>query len=133
MFYYYDDNFFENLKKPDFQPPKSVFKYVWSILFILMGISFILILYTPQSTTKVFGLAVFILQFFINLSWTVVFFKNHNLSKSLILAYILTFLVFAMLIIFFKLSILAGILQIPYFLWLIFACILNKKILELNK
>ncbi len=132
MFYSYDDNFFNNINKPDFQPPKWIFKYVWSTLFLLMLTSFLIILFRPASGDKYIAVGIFFMQLAFNLYWTKAFFTEHNIKKALIVAVILLILVAAMIFFFFKLSFLAGFLQIPYLLWVGFACILNKVILNLN-
>ncbi len=132
MFYIYDDEFYNRLKKPNFEPPKWIFKYVWSVLFLLMLASFIIILLKPASNLKYAAIVVFFVQLAVNLYWTKAFFKEHDIKKALITAITLTILVFAMIILFFRLSFLAGYLQIPYFLWLLFACALNKVLLDLN-
>lgn len=132
MFYNYDDDFFEKIPKPAIQPPKWVFKYVWSVLFLLMPVSLFIIVLKPQTLTKYLALVIFFLQLAVNLYWTRVFFKEHNIKKAFITAVILTILVAVMLVLFFKLSFLGGFLQIPYFLWLIFACVLNKLLLDMN-
>lgn len=132
MFYNYDDDFFEKITKPAIQPPKWIFKYVWSVLFLLMLVSFFIIVLKPQTLTKYLALVIFFLQLAVNLYWTRVFFKEHNIKKAFITAVILTILVAVMLVLFFRLSFLGGFLQIPYFLWLIFACVLNKLLLDMN-
>ncbi len=132
MFYNYDDDFIEKITKPAIQPPKWVFKYVWSVLFLLMLVSFFIIVLKPQTLTKYLALVIFFLQLAVNLYWTRVFFKEHNIKKAFITAVILTILVAVMLVLFFRLSFLGGFLQIPYFLWLIFACVLNKLLLDMN-
>ena len=132
MFYNYDDDFIEKITKPAIQPPKWVFKYVWSVLFLLMLVSFFIIVLKPQTLTKYLALVIFFLQLAVNLYWTRVFFKEHNIKKAFITAVILTILVAVMLVLFFRLSFLGGFLHIPYFLWLIFACVLNKLLLDMN-
>ena len=132
MFYSYDDNFFNNLNKPKIQPPKWIFKYVWSLLFILMGISFVIIIFQKNSLTKYVAVIIFFIQLLLNLYWTKVFFIEHNLKKAFSIVISLTIIVLIMILYFFNISILAGAIQIPYLLWLIFACILNKMIINLN-
>ena len=132
MFYSYDDNFLNNLNKPDFQPPKWIFKYIWGVLFLLMLASFIIILLKPVSTDKYIAAGIFFLQLALNLYWTKSFFTEHNIKKALVVAIVLLILVAVMIFFFFKLSFLAGFLQIPYLLWVGFACILNKILLNLN-
>lgn len=133
MFYIFDNNFYNNLQKPSFEPPKWVFRYIWTVLFLLMLASFIIIMMNPASTSKYAAVAVFFLQLALNLYWTKVFFGEHKIKKALIVATTLTVLVFIMIILFLRLSFLAGLLQFPYLFWLLFACFLNKIILDLNK
>ncbi|MBS5860530.1 tryptophan-rich sensory protein [bacterium] len=133
MFYTYDDEFFNNIIKPALVPPKWVFRYVWTILFLLMFAALIIIMTKPASLIKYFSIGIFFLQLAVNLYWTKVFFKEHNIKKALAVAILLTVLVFVMIIFFFKLSFLAGFLLLPYLFWLGFACILNKLLLDLNK
>ena len=133
MFYTYDDEFFNNIIKPALVPPKWVFRYVWTILFLLMFAALIIIMTKPASLIKYFSIGIFFLQLAVNLYWTKVFFKEHNIKKALAVAILLTVLVFVMIIFFFKLSFLAGFLLLPYLFWLWFACILNKLLLDLNK
>lgn len=133
MFYIFDNNFYNKLQKPSFEPPKWVFKYIWTVLLLLMLASFIIIMLKPASTTKYAAAAIFFIQLAVNLYWTKVFFQEHNIKKALVVAITLTVLVFIMIILFLKLSFLAGLLQFPYLFWLLFACFLNKIILDLNK
>ena len=132
MFYFYDDDFFNRINKPSIQPPKWIFKYIWTVLFLLMAASFIIILFKPQSEVKYVSFFIFFIQLFLNIFWTKVFFKEHNLKKAFVIAVILTIFVLLMIIYFFKLSFLAGLLQLPYLFWLVFACILNKILIDLN-
>ena len=133
MFYTYDDEFFNNIIKPALVPPKWVFRYVWTILFLLMFAALIIIMTKPASLIKYFSIGIFFLQLAVNLYWTKVFFKEHNIKKALAVAILLTVLVFVMIIFFFKLSFLAGFLLLPYLFWLGFACILIKLLLDLDK
>ncbi len=132
MFYFYDDDFINKMEKPLIQPPKWIFKYIWSVLFLLMAASFIIILFQETSAIKYAAIAIFFVQLFLNIFWTKVFFKEHDLKKAFVTAVILTIIVFLMIIYFFKLSFLAGLLQLPYLFWLVFACILNRLLIKLN-
>ena len=132
MYYSYDDKFFEKITKPSITPPKFVFKYVWSVLFLLMFVSFFIILFKEQTYLKYVALGIFFIQISVNLYWTKVFFIEHNIKKALFIAILLLILVAIMIILFIKLSLIAGILQVPYLLWLGFACVLNKLLLDLN-
>lgn len=129
----YDKDWYDSLVKPKFQPPAGIFAPVWIFLYIIMTVSFILILISPFKWTNIFAYIFFIVQIIINLQWGTVFFKEHNLRKAFLLCVILTFLVFLTMLIFFHISKLAGILFLPYFLWCCFATLLMFEILELNE
>lgn len=129
----YDNNWYNSLAKPKFLPPPWVFAYVWTILYILMFVAFILVIKKPFEWTSIFAYLFFIAQLIVNLIWPIVFFKEHNLRKAFIFCVILTFLVFLTMLTFFNISKLAGILFFPYLLWSIFATILSFEILERNE
>jgi translocator protein len=129
----YDINWYSNLAKPKFQPPKWVFKPVWTLLYILMLISILLISFIHFKWLHIFAYLFFIAQLIVNLSWVPAFFKEHNLRKAFLLSVLLNFLVFITMLVFFKISKFAGILFLPYFLWCCFATILSFEILERNE
>lgn len=129
----YDDNWYNSLNKPKFQPPPWVFAPVWTILYIFMFVAFFLVLIAPFKWTSIFAYLFFILQLTVNLSWSPVFFKEHNLRKAFLISAILTFLVFLTMLTFFNISKLAGVLFFPYLLWCIFATVLCFEILERNE
>ncbi|MFR1673270.1 MAG: TspO/MBR family protein [Candidatus Gastranaerophilaceae bacterium] len=128
----FDNNFYQNLIKPDFQPPQWLFKPVWIILYILMGVSLFIVSRHAQSSLKWAAIALFLIQLMLNLSWSPLFFVYHKIRSALFICILLTITVFFMIIVFSKLSLIAAILQIPYLLWLIFASILNAAIVKLN-
>lgn len=130
---HYDKDWFDSLNKPKFQPPAKIFAPVWTILYILMGLSFILVIFAPFRWTNVFAYLFFVLQLYVNLQWPITFFVEHNLRKSFLVAVLLAFLVLLTMLVFFHVSKLAGILFLPYFLWCCFATILSFEILELNE
>lgn len=129
----YDKDWYNSLIKPKFQPPEAVFAPVWIFLYIIMSVAFILVLLSPFRWIHFLAYFFFIAQFLVNLLWVPVFFVEHNLRKAFLLAALLTFLVFATMLIFFRISILAGILFLPYFLWCCFATVLAFEILERNE
>lgn len=125
-------DYYELLNKPDFFPPAPVFGIVWPILYLLMAVSFVLVALSPNSDNKVYAILLFIIQLIINLSWTKIFFIDKNLDAAFAVCLLLTVSVIIMTVLFFRQSFWAGILQIPYCLWLIFACFLSYNIKVLN-
>jgi len=125
-------DYYGMLNKPSFAPPAITFGIVWPILYLLMAVSFVLVALSPNSNNKVFALILFVIQFVINLSWTRIFFIEKNLEMAFWVCVVLTVLVITMTAVFFKQSLWAGVLQIPYCLWLIFACVLSYSVMKLN-
>ena len=125
---------FENVIKPNFSPPGIIFPIVWTILYILMGISSYLV--CCNKTDKKFiknACSIYILQLLVNVLWSPIFFRFNLYFIAFIWILLLIFLVINMIITFYKIKPLAAILQLPYFFWLIFAAILNFSIFILNK
>ena len=127
----FDNEFYKNLKKPNFTPPSSIFKLVWPVLYILMAISLFLILIS-SSALKTMAVSIFIFQLFLNIVWSPVFFIFGKIRLALIISILLTVSVLFMMFIFYEISVLACFLQIPYFLWLCFATVLNWNFVKLN-
>ena len=122
---------FKLLSKPLLNPPSIVFPIVWTILYILMGISYTLLL-TSGTNTKETKMAYF-LQLFFNALWPILFFTLKWRLIALIWLIVLDILVLNMVIKFIKHNKLSGIIQIPYLLWVLFATYLNWAIYLLNR
>lgn len=115
---------FDNAVKPPLTPPSFLFPIVWTILFILMGISSYII-YRSDSTDKLQALVVYGLQLGFNFFWGIFFFNFIAYLFSFIWIMILWFLIILMIKKFYKISKPAALLQIPYLLWVTFAAYLN--------
>lgn len=122
---------FVNLKKPILSPPGIIFPIVWSILFILMGIS-LYIIKNSNDLDKNKAVFVYFTQLIINALWTLFFFILDFKLFSFIWIILLILLVIYMLILFRSIDKKAFYLNIPYLLWLIFASYLNLSIYLLN-
>lgn len=122
---------YKEMIKPSFAPPGVVFPIVWTILFILMGISSYII-YVSKHVNRDTALLYYFIQLVLNSMWTFFFFKMEWYLFSFI--WIIIILVFVLLMFkeFYKINKTAAYLQIPYILWLIFAGILNYAIYILN-
>lgn len=122
---------YNSLQKPPLSPPSILFPIVWTILYVLMGISYGIIdsksLIEPK--TKI----IYSLQLFVNATWSLIFFTLKWRLFAFIWIIILDVLVIVMIIDFFKKNKTAGLLQIPYLLWIIFASYLNLGVYLLNK
>lgn len=124
---------FDMLKKPPLSPPDIVFGIVWPILFLLMGISAYLV-YVSQASEKDKKNSLFLygLGLFINFFWTIIYFNLEMRLFAFIWLLLLWVVVLCMIREFFKVNKLAGLLQIPYLIWLTFAAYLNLGTVILN-
>lgn len=113
-------------------PPEWLFPVVWTILYILMGVSAYLV-YECDTEEKYIGLAVYVLQLIFNFLWLIIFFNIGNLLFAFVWLVFLWVLVLAMAISFYRVNKTAGLLQIPYLLWVTFAGYLNVALYILNK
>lgn len=124
-------SYYETLNKPPLNPPSFIFPIVWTVLYILMGISSYIV-YTSDSPFREKALRWYVIQLIFNFGWSIIFF---GLSK-LLFAYIWLLLLIAAIVVmiyyFYKVKPLSAYLQIPYLLWCIFAAYLNLSIYFLN-
>ena len=126
------NTWYVNLNKPSFNPPNYLFGPVWTMLYILMGISFYLILKSANPILKKRAVIIFCVQLFLNFCWSFLFFKFQILGVAFIEIILLWFSICIMLIAFYKINKTAYYLQIPYLLWVSFATVLNGSIWVLN-
>ena len=115
------------LIKPALFPPKILFPIVWTILYILMSISLYLSSKYDNEVYKVYGI-----QLVLNSLWSPLFFMFKTYLFSTIELIILLFIVIIMMYQMYLKNKVAGYLQIPYVIWLIFALYLNVSIFILN-
>ena len=120
-----------NFNQPSFAPPPSVFPIVWTILYILMGISSYLV-YTSDSPFKTPALLVYAIQLVFNFFWSILFFRFSLYGIAFLWLLALIGLIVIMIYLFFKAKPLAAYLQIPYLLWCLFAAYLNYVIYTMN-
>ena len=120
------------LNKPSFNPPNYIFGPVWTILYTLMGISLCIVLKEAKEADKFKLVSIFIVQLILNFFWSIIFFKLHQLGIALVEILMMWASIVAMLILFYKTSKSASLMNIPYLLWVSFATILNYSIYILN-
>lgn len=128
------DGWYRSIEKPSFNPPSWVFGPVWITLYVLMGISAFLVWRKGWSRRGVKpALGVFGAQLAVNTLWSYAFFGRHSIGGALAVIIVLWGLILLTMIEFFRISRSAGILLIPYFLWVSFAAVLNYSIFVLNR
>lgn len=123
------DEFF----KPPFSPPSWVFPVVWTILYLLMGISSYLIMTADVSKgRREDALWQYFIQLGVNLIWPILFFYFNLRLGAFIWIIVLLTAVIKMIVDFWLIRKSAALLQIPYLIWLLFAAYLNGSIFLLN-
>lgn len=122
---------YNTLQKPPLSPPGFIFGIVWSILYLLMGIAYGMLVYKGKSDAEVSK--IYWTQLIVNLLWPILFFVFKLRLFSSIWIIILLILVINMVIKFYKKDKIIGYSQIPYLLWIMFATYLNIGVYILNK
>ncbi len=122
---------YNELIKPVLAPPGFIFPIVWTILYILMGISYAILKINGRDNKII--KSTYILQLTFNLIWPIIFFTFNWRGVALIWIILLLFFVINMIYQFYKEEKIAGLLQIPYLLWVSFATYLNLFFFILNR
>lgn len=125
---------YSEITKPPLSPPPIIFPIVWTVLYTLMGISASLILREKDTKTAEVrsALSVYGINLILNFFWSIIFFNFRAFLLSFIWLIALWVAILIMIIKFRKIRQLAGILQIPYLIWVTFAGYLNLAIFLLN-
>ena len=125
---------YAGLKKPRYTPPDWVFGPVWTILYILMGISIFLVWnkwFANEGVLPAFTL--FWIQLTFNALWSIVFFGRRSQGGGIFVIIALWFLILVTIITSFPVSGWAGALLIPYIIWVSLVSYLNIGIWLLNR
>lgn len=123
--------FYQSLEQPPLAPPGWLFPVVWSILYVLMGVSAYLISGSNKAGRKT-ALVLYGLQLFANFLWTPVFFGLKSLKGAAAVVIVMLILIIAMMISFYRINKTAVYLNIPYLLWTAFAAYLTIGVLVLQ-
>jgi tryptophan-rich sensory protein len=125
--------YYTTLVRPSWNPPDWLFPPVWTVLFILMGISLSMIVQAGLGRKDVrIAVSVFAIQLMLNLGWSASFFGLRSPYAGFVDIIVLWLFIVASILTFRKISPLSGYLLIPYLLWVSFAAFLNFTILQLN-
>lgn len=124
--------FYGQLVQPDWAPPSSVFGPVWTALYALMGLAAWLVWRMGGFRAHRLALTLFLVQLAVNALWSWLFFGWHLGALALLDIIVLQLLVIATLIAFWRARPLAGLLLVPYLLWIAFASALNYSVWQLN-
>jgi translocator protein len=128
-----DDNaWFRELVKPEAQPPGWAFGVVWPILYFMTGLAFAIILNARGAPQRPLAIGLFLLQFILNLTWSPLFFGQHQVTSALYMIIAIFLAALGTTLVFGQVRKLAAWLMVPYLVWLSFATVLNYQIDQLN-
>ena len=122
----------EQIVQPPLSPPAIVFPIVWVVLYALMGASAARIWMAPPSDDRRLGLGLYAGQLAFNFLWRIFFFNLQWFGFALLCLVVLWALIAAMVLVFYRMELLAARLQLPYLVWVAFAGYLNAGVWLLN-
>ena len=123
---------YQEIEKSALTPPDWTFGVVWPILYAMMGFALALVCAAWGAGGRTAAIALFAVQFAVNLAWSPTFFGAHQIAAGLAVIVLLDVLVVATIALFWRVRRLAGVLLLPYLAWILFATLLNYEFLRLN-
>jgi len=124
---------YPTLRKPSWNPPSWIFGPVWITLYVMMAIAAWLVWQKLGFRGAAGTLWLFAFQLVLNAAWSPLFFGLKSPLAGLIGIVPLWVAILATLISFWKISPIAGLLFVPYWLWVSFATMLNFTIWKMNR
>lgn len=125
-------SWYETLTKPSWNPPNWLFGPVWTMLYILIAVSGWLVWREGPSPQVRTALIVFAVQLVLNAAWSWLFFGLHRMEVALVEIVLLLGTIVVMILLFLPISRAAGMMLVPYALWVSFATVLNATLWRLN-
>jgi tryptophan-rich sensory protein len=124
---------YPELEKPGWTPPGAVFGPVWTLLYLLMGVSAWLVWREDGGSARRNALRIFVLQLVLNGAWSFLFFGLRSPGWAALEIVLLWGSIVATVVAFSGVRRLAAGLLLPYLLWVSFATALNLTIWNLNR
>ena len=126
------EGFQDTVLQPPLSPPAFLFPVVWTVLYVLMGVSAARIRLTEPSELRSQGINLFVAQLVVNFFWSLIFFNARVFPLAFLWLMLLWGLVAWMILIFRRIDPVSARLQLPYLLWLTFAAYLSAGVWFLN-
>lgn len=125
------NTWYVGLRKPGWVPSGRTIGLVWSVLYVLMAVSAWLV-WRERGLDAWFPLALFGVQLVLNSLWSILFFGRRNPRAALQEILVLWVAILATLVAFWIVTPLAGLLLVPYIVWVTFAGNLNRIVWRMN-
>lgn len=127
----FNSTWYKSLIKPPLAPPDWIFAPAWAFLYLTILVSFALYL-VAKGENKKSGYLFFVIQMLLNVAWSPVFFGLQNIGFAFVIIILLDVFVYLTIRKFYSVSKLAGIILVPYLIWILYATYLNFGYLFLN-
>ncbi|RPI46494.1 MAG: tryptophan-rich sensory protein [Betaproteobacteria bacterium] len=124
--------FYRELMRPDWAPAPGLFGPVWTLLYLSMALAAWLVWRERGARDTRLALSLFLAQLVANALWSWLFFAWHLGLAALADIVLLWILIVATLVAFWWIRRLAGVVLIPYLVWVTFAALLNLRVWQLN-
>ena len=125
-------DWYPTLVKPAWNPPAWLFGPVWTVLYLAMAVAAWLVWRRAGWAGARLALTLFMVQLTLNAAWSIIFFGLRNPGAAVVEVMVLWAAILGTLVLFWQVSVPAGILFIPYLAWVSFATVLNFAIWRLN-
>jgi len=123
---------YDGLEKPSWNPPSWVFGPVWTALYILMGVAAWMVWRERGFGGSSPALYVFLAQLVLNGLWSYLFFGANSPMWAFFEILVLEALIIVTMVLFWRIRMAAGVLLLPYALWVAFASVLNLTLWRMN-
>ncbi len=123
---------YATLVKPIWNPPNWIFSPVWSAIYFCMAVAAWLVWRQGGFSATWKPLALFGLQLGLNVLWSCIFFGLQAPGVAFFEVLLLWVAIATTMVAFWRRSMIAGILFVPYLAWVTFASVLNLVIWQLN-
>ncbi|MBC7770015.1 MAG: tryptophan-rich sensory protein [Phycisphaerales bacterium] len=124
---------YQSLRKPDWQPPDPVFGIAWTTIFALTAVSAAITWRNaPKGAEREWLIGLCALNGFLNLLWSLLFFRLHRPDWALLEVGALWLSIVALMIFSARHARLASVLLTPYLIWVSLASVLNFDVVRLN-
>ena len=126
------ESWYADLAKPTWTPPGWAFGPVWSLLYTCMAVAAWLVWRQTGLADARGPLLLFAVQLGLNVAWSWLFFGLMSPVLGFADILLLWIAIAATLVAFWRKSMAAGLLFVPYLAWVSFAAVLNYSIWQLN-
>lgn len=127
------DDWYPYLEKPVFNPPNWLFGPVWTVLYLLMGVTIYRLLTKPSSAERSYAMRIFWIQLVLNGAWSFIFFNAQQLGWAFIEILLIWIAIVWMIVTVHRVDKTAAYIQIPYLIWVSFASVLNGTLWWMNQ